>query len=54
MSSTRKPSTGQSHMPANSVFYDKVVPILIAVLAVATVVFIVIAAGVLLGFVPFK
>ena len=41
-------------MPANSVFYDKVVPLLLIGMAIITVVCILIAAGVLLGFVPYK
>ena len=36
-------------MPAGSTFYEKVVPVLLLLLAVATAVVIAIAAGVLLG-----
>lgn len=41
-------------MPANSVLYEKIVPALLLVMAVLTVAFIVIAAGILLGFIPFR
>jgi hypothetical protein len=43
---------GQSRMPENSVFYEKVVPGLMILLAVITVILILFAAGVLLGLVP--
>ena len=49
-----KVSRDKSHMPANSIFYDKVIPILLIGMAVIMVVCIVIAAGVVLGFVPFR
>jgi len=52
MSSSRKAS--QSHMPAQSIFYEKIVPLLLAGMAILTVVFIVIAAGILLGFIPYR
>ena len=39
-------------IPTDSVFFNKVVPILLLVLAVLTGIFVLVAAGVLLGFVP--
>jgi hypothetical protein len=53
MSKPRVPRP-KAHIPAQSVFYDKVIPALLIGMALATAIFIVIAAGVLLGFVPFK
>jgi hypothetical protein len=44
----------KSRMPTNSILYDKVIPFLLIGLTIVTVVCIVIAAGVLLGFVPFR
>jgi hypothetical protein len=41
-------------MPANSIFYDKVIPVVLIGLALVTVACILVAAGVLLGFVPFR
>jgi hypothetical protein len=41
-------------VPEDSVFYNRVVPILLAGMAVLTIVLILVAAGVLLGFVPFQ
>ena len=51
---SKKISRDKSRAPENSVFYDKIIPILLIAMAVLTVAFIVIAAGVLLGFVPYK
>ena len=51
---SKKISRDKSQAPENSVFYDKIIPILLIAMAVLTVAFIVIAAGVLLGFVPYK
>jgi len=46
----RKARPGKpSHMPAGSAFYEKVVPVLLIVLAAGTVIVVAIAAGVLLG-----
>jgi hypothetical protein len=36
------------------VFYDQVIPWLLGGMAMATVIFILIAAGILLGWVPFR
>jgi len=41
-------------MPTRSVFYEKVIPLLLIGMAIVTVVFILIAVGVLLGFVPYQ
>jgi hypothetical protein len=43
----------KTHMPANSVFFEKAVPILLAVLGLIMVGLIVFAAGVLLGLIRF-
>lgn len=50
----RKTQRDKSRMPAHSIFYDKIIPILLIGMAIATVVFILIAAGILLGLVPFQ
>jgi hypothetical protein len=54
MSGAPKPGPGKSRIPANSVFYNRVIPILLIGMAIATAVFILIAAGVLLGLVPYQ
>jgi hypothetical protein len=43
----------KSHMPANSIFFEKIVPVLLAVLGVIMVGLIMVAAGVLLGLIKF-
>jgi hypothetical protein len=43
----------RSHMPANSLFYEKIVPILLAAMGILTAALILFAAGVLLGIVRF-
>lgn len=43
----------QSRIPENSVFFEKVVPYLLGGMALLTIVLILLAAGVLLGFVKF-
>jgi len=50
----RKTRRDPSHMPTRSVFYEKVIPLLLIGMAIVTVVFILIAVGVLLGFVPYQ
>lgn len=46
----RKARPGKSsHMPAGSAFYEKIVPAILIALAVATVIVLALAAGVLLG-----
>jgi len=53
MSETVKEKKVASHMPEDSVFFEKVVPVLLVVMGVLTVTLIVFAAGVLLGIVHF-
>jgi hypothetical protein len=43
----------KSHMPGNSVVFEKVVPVLLIVMGVLTAVLILFAAGVLLGIIHF-
>lgn len=43
----------KSHMPKDSFFFEKVVPVSLAVMGIVTLGLIVFAAGVLLGFVKF-
>lgn len=43
----------KSHMPKNSFFFEKVVPVSLAVMGIVTLGLIVFAAGVLLGLVKF-
>ena len=43
-----------TRMPENSVFYEKVVPLVLVVLGIVTVALIVFALGVLVGVVPFQ
>ena len=54
---TKSSSSGQRpaphRMPNNSLFYDRVVPILLIGMAVVMVALILLAAGVLLGFISF-
>lgn len=45
---------GANRMPADSPFYDKILPILLIFLAAITLILILVAAGVLLGIVPFN
>jgi hypothetical protein len=45
---------GTSHMPTDSVLFERVIPVVLAALGIVTVVLILFAAGVLLGIVPFK
>jgi hypothetical protein len=48
----RTPGT-KSHAPKDSVFFEKVVPALLVVMGVLMAALIVVAAGVLLGFIHF-
>lgn len=50
----RRSQPNPSHIPEGSVFFDKVIPILLIGMGVLTVAIILIAAGILLGIVPFK
>ncbi len=43
----------KSHMPENSLFYEKIVPVLLAAMGIITAALILFAAGVLLGIVRF-
>lgn len=47
-------SATRNRMPAGSRFYERVVPALLILFAVATLTLILFAAGVLLGIVPFS
>jgi hypothetical protein len=49
-----KALSSKSRISADSVFFNKIVPVILAVLGLATIVFIVVAVGVLTGFIPFK
>ena len=48
------PSTGSRRMAKDSIFYEKVVPLLLIGLGIVTLALIVFAAGVLLGFVAWQ
>jgi hypothetical protein len=41
-------------IPTGSVFYERIIPVLLAALAVITILFILIAAGVLLGIITYQ
>jgi len=45
---------GRSHMPTDSVLFERVIPVLLAGFGLVTVILILFAAGVLLGIVPFR
>ena len=51
--SERGSSNSKSHMPENSVLFEKIVPIALIAMGVLTAVLILFAAGVLLGIVRF-
>lgn|GEM_PF-2828085 len=44
----------RTHIPPNSTFYNKFIPVILIVMAIMTAIFILVAAGILLGFVPFR
>jgi hypothetical protein len=50
---TRTPTNSKSHMPENSVLFEKVVPVALVFMGVLTAVLILFAAGVLLGIIRF-
>ncbi len=50
---TDRPPASKSHVPKNSVFFERVVPALLVFMGVLMVALIVVAAGVLLGFIHF-
>lgn len=54
MPRSKAPQPGSQRMPSESVFYDRIVPILIAVLGIVMLAIIIIAAGVLLGYVSWR
>ena len=43
----------KSHMPGNSILFEKIVPALLIVMGILTIVLILFAAGVLLGIIHF-
>lgn len=49
----RAPTTGKSHAPKDSVFFEKIIPALLIFMGVLMAVLILVAAGVLLGFIHF-
>jgi len=49
----RTPVNSKSHMPENSVLFEKIVPAALISMGVLTVILILFAAGVLLGIVQF-
>ncbi len=49
----RKRSQNQSHMPEDSIFYEKVVPALFIGLGILTAVLILVAAGIAVGIIPY-
>jgi len=49
----RVPANSKSHMPENSVLFEKVVPAALAFMGILTVILILFAAGVLLGLIQF-
>ena len=51
--SQRVPMTSKSHMPENSVLFEKIIPAALAFMGILTVVLILFAAGVLLGIIQF-
>jgi hypothetical protein len=53
MTSQTRSIHSKSHMPENSVLFEKIIPILLVGLGVVTLALMVFAAGVLLGIVHF-
>jgi hypothetical protein len=51
--SSRNRVDGKSHIPKNSVFFEKIVPALLILMGIITAGLILFAAGVLLGIVRF-
>ena len=49
----RTPINSKSRMPENSVLFEKIVPVALAFMRILTVILILFAAGVLLGFIQF-
>jgi len=53
MSEIAKPKKVVSRMPSGSLFFEKIVPLLLVLMGLLTVVLVLFAAGVLLGIVHF-
>ena len=53
MSETARQKKGMSRIPSGSVFFEKVVPVLLVLMGVAMVALILFATGVLIGVVHF-
>ncbi len=51
---SRRTERSQAHIPSNSVFYEKIVPILLVGLGLIMLALIVVAAGILLGFISYR
>jgi hypothetical protein len=49
----RPPANSKSHMPENSVLFEKVIPVALVLMGLLTAILILFAAGVLLGIVQF-
>ena len=49
----RAPANSKSHMPENSVLFEKIVPAALISMGVLTIVLVLFAAGVLLGIIQF-
>ena len=49
----RAPANSKSHMPENSVLFEKIIPAALAFMGILTAILILFAAGVLLGFIQF-
>lgn len=45
---------GKSHMPEDSFVFERIIPIALVAFGLLTAALIVVAAGVLLGFIPFR
>jgi hypothetical protein len=45
--------TGKSHIPRNSLFFEKLIPALLALMGLITVAMVLFAAGILLGLIRF-
>lgn len=51
---SRRTERNLAHIPSNSVFYEKIVPILLVGLGLIMLALIVVAAGILLGFISYR
>jgi hypothetical protein len=51
--SKRTPINSKSHMPENSILFEKIIPAALAFMGVLTIILILFAAGVLLGIIQF-